>query len=82
MSAPPDIESKDANASAGTLFPLPEVTENGTKCLEDGDGDNAFEVRWEGGDDPANPRSLSTLRKWIVVLILSVSSLCVSVVML
>jgi hypothetical protein len=37
-----------------------------------------FEVRWEGGDrDPMNPRSLHLARKWAVVSVISVSSLCV-----
>lgn len=35
-------------------------------------------VRWEGGDaDPMNPRSMTTLRRWCIVLIVSASSLCV-----
>ena len=37
-----------------------------------------FEVHWEGGDsDPMNPRSMKVARKWVVVLIVSASSLCV-----
>lgn len=37
-----------------------------------------WEVKWEGGEsDPLNPRSLSMFKKWIVVLIVSASSLCV-----
>lgn len=37
-----------------------------------------WEVQWEGGEsDPLNPRSLSMFKKWIVVLIVSASSLCV-----
>jgi len=37
-----------------------------------------FEVRWDHGDnDPMNPRSMSMARKWVVVLIVSASSLCV-----
>lgn len=37
-----------------------------------------FEVHWDGGDrDPMNPRSRSKARKWVVVLIVSASSLCV-----
>ena len=45
------------------------------------DGDTApreFVVTWEGGDsDPMNPRSMSKLRRWLIVLIVSSSSLCV-----
>ncbi|KAH7119772.1 major facilitator superfamily domain-containing protein [Dendryphion nanum] len=44
------------------------------------DTPNPFLVTWgELGDrDPLNPRSMSKLRRWIVVLILSASSLCVT----
>lgn len=39
-----------------------------------------FDVVWEGGDaDPLNPRSMKLARKWLVVLIVSASSLCVYV---
>ncbi|MCJ1395277.1 hypothetical protein MMC18_008161 [Xylographa bjoerkii] len=37
-----------------------------------------FEVGWDGDDDPMNPRSMSTGRKWLIVLIVSSSSLCVT----
>ncbi|EPE25398.1 MFS general substrate transporter [Glarea lozoyensis ATCC 20868] len=38
-----------------------------------------FEVHWDGGEsDPMNPRSMSAARKWLVVLIVSASSLCVT----
>lgn len=37
-----------------------------------------WEVRWDGGDnDPGNPRSMALGRKWLVVIIVSMSSLCV-----
>lgn len=37
-----------------------------------------FEVHWENGDDdPLNPRSMSKARKWLIVIIVSASSLCV-----
>ena len=38
-----------------------------------------FEVRWNGEDDPMNPRSTHTPRKWLIVLIVCASSLCVYV---
>lgn len=40
-------------------------------------GERAFEVGWDGDMDPVNPRSMSRLRKWIIVLIVSSSSACV-----
>jgi hypothetical protein len=37
-----------------------------------------FAVCWDGGDDdPANPRSWSMVRRWVVVLIVSTSSMSV-----
>lgn len=37
-----------------------------------------FEVHWEGGDaDSLNPRSFGKGRKWVIVIIVSMSSLCV-----
>lgn len=56
-------------------------TNNRYSCDEESEGSagvDPFEVHWEGGDsDPMNPRSQSLLRKWIVVLIISASSMCV-----
>ncbi|KAL5318914.1 hypothetical protein ACEPPN_013982 [Leptodophora sp. 'Broadleaf-Isolate-01'] len=38
-----------------------------------------YDVVWDGGDmDPLNPRSMTMARKWLVVLIVSASSLCVT----
>lgn len=39
-----------------------------------------WEVRWDGENDPMSPRSISTGRRWVIVLILASSSLCVYVV--
>jgi hypothetical protein len=37
-----------------------------------------WEVKWDGGDnDPANPRSMTMARRWLIVIIVSASSLCV-----
>ena len=37
-----------------------------------------YEVKWDGDDDPMNPKSKSLARKWLIVLILAASSLCVT----
>ncbi|KAF7545980.1 hypothetical protein G7Z17_g8759 [Cylindrodendrum hubeiense] len=38
-----------------------------------------YEVGWENGDeDPMCPRSMSTSRKWVIVIIVSMASLCVT----
>ncbi|KAL8866019.1 MAG: hypothetical protein Q9174_006549 [Haloplaca sp. 1 TL-2023] len=40
---------------------------------------NGFEVQWDDeGNDPGNPRSMSKLRKWSIVLVVSSSSACVT----
>jgi hypothetical protein len=37
-----------------------------------------WEVKWDGGEnDPANPRSMTMARRWLIVIIVSASSLCV-----
>lgn len=36
-----------------------------------------FLVSWDGDSDPLNPRSMTKLRRWAIVLIVSSSSLCV-----
>ncbi|KAI9818934.1 MAG: hypothetical protein M1827_007756 [Pycnora praestabilis] len=42
------------------------------------DPEKAFEVHWDGDEDPMNPRSMSKPRKWLIVMIVSMSSLCVT----
>jgi hypothetical protein len=39
--------------------------------------DIAFKVEWDGDKDPANPKSMSLFRKWVIVLNVSFASLCV-----
>jgi len=38
---------------------------------------NEFTVVWDGDDDPLCPRSMSYIRKWIIVSIVSAGSLLV-----
>lgn len=43
-----------------------------------GDGEGKeFEVRWDGDVDPMNPRCMGRFRKWVIVVIVSMSSCCV-----
>lgn len=44
----------------------------------EGDPEKAFEVQWDGPDDPMNPKNISTARKWLIVIILAFGSLCVT----
>lgn len=50
-----------------------------TAVGDDGVNEKEFEVTWDGDDDPMNPKSMAYARKWIIVVILSASSLCVYV---
>jgi hypothetical protein len=50
-----------------------------TAVGDDAVNDKEFEVTWDGDDDPMNPRSMPYARKWIIVIIVSASSLCVYV---
>lgn len=61
-------------------------SQNGYGVSDKDDGDitpgsgsaEPFLVKWDGGDDdPKSPRSFSKVRKWIIVLIVSMASLCV-----
>lgn len=50
---------------------------NGTPTTDE----KAFEVRWDGPDDPMNPKSAAWApywRKWTIVILGSVSSMCVT----
>jgi hypothetical protein len=44
--------------------------------LEAGDEDTEFTVGWEE-NDPQNPRNMSKGRRWLIVIIVSMGSLCV-----
>ncbi|KAF2091599.1 putative MFS multidrug transporter [Saccharata proteae CBS 121410] len=43
-------------------------------------GEKSFTVTWDGENDPANPRNMSKARRWLIVLIVAASSLCVTCV--
>lgn len=42
------------------------------------DPNRQFEVRFDGEEDPMNPKNRSTFRKWVIVLIVAFGSLCVT----
>lgn len=44
----------------------------------EGADEKAFEVRWDGPDDPLHPRNIHKARKWLVVIILAFGALCVT----
>lgn len=56
------------------------VSIGGNECGEDdgeaGDGESGYVVGWEEGD-AMNPRNMKKARKWLIVVIVSMGSLCV-----
>lgn len=40
-------------------------------------GEEEFLVKWDGPSDPGNPRNMRLARKWAIVLVLSLGSICV-----
>ena len=71
-------KEKDGTSSP---FPPPDDVEKALqqrKMEEDGEAGPSFEVKFSGDDDPRSPKSLPTLRKWIIVLIVASTSLCVA----
>ena len=53
------------------------VSDPAANVNDDSEG-KEFEVRMEGDADPWNPKRLATARKWCIVLIGSLSSICVT----
>lgn len=41
--------------------------------------DDAYRVGWDGENDPMSPRSMSTTRKWTLVLVVCTATVCVYV---
>jgi hypothetical protein len=71
--------SKDSNTEE-PIRPRSKDEESGITAVgDDAVNDKQFEVTWDGDDDPMNPRSMPFARKWIIIIILSASSLCVYV---
>lgn len=73
--APPTPNTKESMA-----LPIPTATADiGLDVERDTPIEyDPFEVHWDWGRaDPLNPRSLSYARKWLILLVVSVSALCV-----
>jgi len=64
--------SSDTEAPEHGTFPDQEKQDT-----EPPDSEVDFLVQWDGDDDPLNPRSFSTARKWLIVLVVSLGSLLV-----
>ncbi|KAF2837454.1 MFS general substrate transporter [Patellaria atrata CBS 101060] len=65
-----------AGGDGYTHFPQDDDDRVGDSC-ERG-SEKEFEVGWDGDSDPMNPRSMSKLRRWSIVVVVSLSSLCVT----
>lgn len=60
-----------------------EDDDDSTEARSGGNGDEAnpdkaFEVRFDGDDDPYSPKNKPVYKKWLIVFILSAGSLCVT----
>ncbi|ODV96442.1 hypothetical protein PACTADRAFT_75565 [Pachysolen tannophilus NRRL Y-2460] len=44
------------------------------------EGKDPNEVRFDGRDDPADPKNMSFVRKWIITLIVSFTALCITMI--
>lgn len=40
--------------------------------------DTKYEVRWDGDDDPTNPRNMHRARKWLITFTMALCSMCVT----
>ena len=67
------VQSEHACSDSNTEVEAPSKREDNGQ-----DARKTFEVQWDGADDPTDPKNMSKLRKWIIVLILSAGSTCVT----
>ena len=85
----PKTKSDDESGSPGpfekdaTSFSVPRPNDvekalQQRKEREEEEPAPSFEVKFTGDEDPRSPKSLPTLRKWIIVFIVSSTSLCVA----
>lgn len=81
-----ETKVSDATSSAETLNSSP-ATERSTPApprdLEKAEDtsstdDSSYEVAFSGLDDPDNPKSFSTARKWLITVVVAACSLCVT----
>ena len=54
-----------------------EVVQEGAQEREQ-DEDQKFLVQWDGNHDPMNPNCMGAARKWVIVLVVSGASMCVT----
>ncbi|KAI1366395.1 major facilitator superfamily domain-containing protein [Xylaria arbuscula] len=73
---------EDLESQSDEIFELgPARSQNGHGCADISDKEengDPFEVSFDGDDDPLCPRSMNTTRKWLLVCIVGLGSLCVT----
>ena len=57
---------------------LPENDTEQSKSPSDSEKTDIIEVKFDGKDDPMNPKNMSKLRKWLIVITLAWGSMCVT----
>jgi hypothetical protein len=72
IKTPSDRPSTDISKADLTK---PASLSDGEKAEPPQPADEAFLVEWDGDDDPLNPRSFSSFRKWLIIFIVSMGTL-------
>ena len=72
IKTPSDRSSMDISKAYLTK---PASLSDGEKAEASQPADEAFLVEWDGDDDPLNPRSFSSVRKWLIIFIVSMGTL-------
>ena len=75
---PESVQRSHSSTHGHGLADLKEDEEAVRKDEDEEDEQKRYEVQWEGDHDPMNPRCMSHGRKWIIVLIVSAGSTCVT----
>ena len=80
-----DAEKADAGNRNGGLDKMARIGNEesngeaaGKNKTEEEPFDNDYEVRWDGDSDPMSPRNFGNAKKWLIVLVVSAGSTCVT----
>lgn len=73
-----ELENLSNRAHAGPDSRASAVEQAQPPDPDESEKQDEFEVRWDGDADPLNPRTMSRIRKWIIVSIMASSALCVT----
>ncbi|KAI1178144.1 major facilitator superfamily domain-containing protein [Nemania sp. FL0916] len=68
----------DGDDSDSITAPFPSIQDGNDVSKKEETSDDRFEVSFDGDDDPMSPRSMSNARKWLLVVLVGVGSLCVT----